>query len=254
MQLAAAYDMVTASHGVLLALAVAASGCGTLLGTHQHSERVLSTRPVELVSHPIPSKNRFLVESLRNEQGTLVVEVARVDACVADQGVETKTESTDDYRVNQPALITEAVLASAAVAATLWAGASAAKDCKGTLSDTCDVEQALTIDFGILTGLFGIPVLVDLVNNGGPTKTVRTDTRATNQQKPKACGHEAAPDVAVSLAFEGGPPHNEQTDGAGLARFRLPSGYTSTADSPTTVTLGIAGETAVTVTLPPETR
>ena len=244
--------MVAISRGVLLALIVATSGCGTLLGTHQHSERVLSTRPVELVSHPIPSKVRFVVGSLRAEQGTLVVEVARVDACLADQGVEIRTESTDHYRVNQPALITEAVLASAAGAATLWAGVSAAKDCKGAFSDTCDVEQALTIDFGILTALFGVPVLVDLVNNGGPTKTVRTDTRATNQQKPKDCGHEAAPDVAVSLAFEGEPLQKEQTDGAGLARFRLPAGFVSTADSTSTATIGLAGAAPVTVTLPSE--
>ncbi len=203
MQLAWAHTMVATSHRALLALTIGTSGCGTLLGTHQHSERVLSTRPVELVSHPIPSKARFVVGSLHAEQGTLVVEVARIEACLADQGVETKTESTDNYRVNRPALLAEAVLASAAGAATLWAGVSAAKDCKRQLVDTCDFEQALTIDFGILTAVFGVPTLVDLLNNRAPTKTVRTDTRATNQRKPKDCGHEAAPDVAVSLAFVG---------------------------------------------------
>ncbi len=132
MQLARGCRMIATAHGVLLALAVASSGCGTLLGTHQHSERVLSTRSVELVSHPLPSKDRFVVGSLRAEPGALVVEVNRIDACLADQGVETKLESTDNYRVNQAALVTEAVLASAAGAATLWAGVSATKACTET--------------------------------------------------------------------------------------------------------------------------
>ncbi len=102
--------------------------------------------------------------------------------------------------------------------------------------------------------LFGVPVLADVMNNGGPTKTVRTETRATNQQKPKDCGREVAPDVAVSLTVAGEPTQQEQTDGAGLARFRLPAGVVSTADSATRAAIGIRGGPAVTVTLPSPTR
>ncbi len=254
MQPVAGVRMIATSHSVLLALAVATSGCGTLLGTHQHSERVLSTRSLELVSHPMPSKVRFAVGSLRAQPDALVVEVNRIDACLADQGVETKVESTDSYRVNQTALVTEAVLASAAAAATLWTGVSATKACKGDLSDTCDFDRALTIDFGILTVLFGIPVLVDVMNNGGPTKTVRTDTRATNQQKPKDCGRQVAPDVAVSLRLAGEPTQQEHTDAAGLARFRLPAGFVSSADRATSATISILGGPPVTVTLPSPPR
>ncbi len=102
--------------------------------------------------------------------------------------------------------------------------------------------------------LFGVPVLADVMNNGGPTKTVRTDTRATHQQKPKDCGREVAPNVTVSLTFAGEPTQQEQTDGAGLARFRLPAGFVSTADSSTSATIDIPGGPPVTVTLPSQTR